>query len=266
MKLPHFLVIILCSLAGYAQPPSAKIRYEYYLTMVNDTNPDLSSKVEMVLDVAPDTTFFAEKNFINFQNDVHTAYQSTDRKTYIKLLQQANQKNNQSHYLLIKSTDNENITYEKFKQQKFYINETRKNLVWDIDSTEFTWNNFTVKKATAVCDGRLWTVYFTEDIATQSGPYKLNNLPGFVVKAWDKHNHFIFEYVKSENLIHTPVYIHKPESYAELSVHEKKVLKEVFYPHLASNKNDETRATLDKLRDIENPIDLSFIEKTTIMH
>jgi len=265
MKASLFIVTFLIGVSVIAQNSKEKIRHQYLLTIANFENDSVAKKIDMVLDIVEDTTYFAEKKFIDFQNDIYEANTTRDPNNYIQLLSKANKKYDQSYYIMVKSTPTEIVTFEKFKKQKFFINEPRNGLIWNIDHTPIVWNHFTVKKATTICDGRQWTVYFTEESQDQSGPYKFNNLPGFVVKAWDATNHFVFEYVDTEELVDEHVYIHKPETYSELSVEEKKLLKEVFYPHLASSKNSASRSTGVKIHDIENPIDLSFVEENNLL-
>jgi GLPGLI family protein len=254
MKAPQLFLTLLFGISLFAQNNTNKNRYQYSLILNTDT------KIDMVLDINNDTSYFAEKLFISYQNNLLHASQEKDKKISFELLKNAAKQYNRSNYIVIKTTSKENITFEKFKNQKFQITENRDDLKWNIDDTLFNWNNFNVKKATTVCDGRFWTVYFTKDINVESGPYKFNNLPGFVVKAWDKTNQFDFEYQGVAKIDAEPIYVYKPEVYDKISLHEKKVLKEVFYPHIASKKNDSSRATSETIKDIENAIDLSFVD------
>ena len=257
MKAPQIFITFLFSLILAAQKNDQIIRYEYSLTI----HTEIEKNIEMVLDVYNDTTYFTEKKFIEFQQDIDRAYTEKDTKLRFEILKNATKKHEKPDYFIIKSNAKDNITFEKFKNQKFYISESRNALKWDIDENPFIWNGFSVKKATTFCDGRFWTVYFTQDISLNTGPYKFNNLPGFVVKAWDKTNQFVFEYETREKLLKQPLYIYKPETYSEITLHEKKVLKEVFYPDIANTKNDKSRATGIKIENIENSIDLSFVEE-----
>lgn len=262
MKVPKFLIVTcLMSLSIFAQKSTNNIRYHYNLIISTIEKEESQEKtIHMILDILSDNSYFGEKKLIEYQNDIELANNATDNNLYLELLKQAAKKYDKNYYFLIETNKEDNITYEKFNNKKFYITEPRENLKWQIDPESFLWNNLRVQKATTFCDGRSWTVLFTKDIDVKSGPYKFNNLPGFVVKAWDKQNQFIFEYTKNENLVDHYLYLAKPSSYSELTVHEKKVLKEVHYPHLASSKNDSSRNTGTKLHEIENPIDLSFVE------
>ena len=253
--------MLLCiPVLGIGQQPEKNIRYNYNLEFNQFTNPPVTKNVDMVLDVLDDQSYFSDKKFVEFQNEVELAENSKNNSEYVKLLKQAKSKYNKKNYLVINSVGNENVTYERFKNNKFKLVEQKKDIIWNIEPTKFKWKNYEVKQANADIDGRNWTVLFTTDINQQSGPHKFNNLPGFVVKAWDKNKNFVFEYIGSEKITSPNTYLAEPNDYIEMSLHEKKLLKELYYPDLANKKNHYSRATNEKIDTIENSIDLSFIE------
>lgn len=55
-------------------------------------------------------------------------------------------------------------------------------------------------KARGVFAGRTWNVWFTDDIPVSDGPWKLNGLPGLVLKAEDDRGEFFFTAKSIENI------------------------------------------------------------------
>ncbi|UYW00577.1 GLPGLI family protein [Flavobacterium agricola] len=261
MKHLATMLFSLIWISGIAQVDEGFMRYYFDLTITKTTDSTQVRKITTVLDVFKDRSFFAEKNFILYQNGLHEANNSIGTKEYVNLLKQAAANYDRPAYLLVKSNANENKVFEKFKNKKFYVIHDKKNLIWDVEDSIYVWNNYKVKKATTQTDGRNWTALFIYDISVHSGPYKFNNLPGFVVKAWDEGEYFVFEYKDRKNVADLNVYLVKPETYDEISFHERKLIKEVYYPDLASTKNDKSRASKIAIDDIQNPIDISFIEQ-----
>lgn len=95
---------------------------------------------------------------------------------------------------------NINRFYNKIGRLMNFYQEDRAEIKWNIKADKLKWNNYTVQEATATYGGREWTVWFTQDILGQVGPYKFNNLPGFVVKAWDAEEQYSFEFLNSQKV------------------------------------------------------------------
>jgi len=84
---------------------------------------------------------------------------------------------------------------------------------WTIDSPTEKYEGMTVQKAVGELNGRTWTVWFTTEIPLIEGPYKFKNLPGFVVKAVDDKQDFLFEFRKSEK-VQVPLHFYEYEKAA----------------------------------------------------
>ncbi|MDM1350188.1 GLPGLI family protein [Myroides marinus] len=84
---------------------------------------------------------------------------------------------------------------------------------WIIDSATEKYEGMTVQKAVGELNGRTWTVWFTTEIPLIEGPYKFKNLPGFVVKAVDDKQDYLFEFRKSEK-VQVPLHFYEYEKAA----------------------------------------------------
>lgn len=67
------------------------------------------------------------------------------------------------------------------------------DLKWTLLDDTLTITGYLCHKAQTSYGGRTWYAYYTEDIPTTAGPWKLKGLPGLIVKAEDAENIFSFE-------------------------------------------------------------------------
>ena len=65
----------------------------------------------------------------------------------------------------------------------FYVYEERPSLDWTIVSGEEVVLGYRCEKASVNYGGRTWMVSFSEEIPSESGPWKLKGLPGLILKA-----------------------------------------------------------------------------------
>jgi len=56
---------------------------------------------------------------------------------------------------------------------------------WTLTDDTLTVSGYACKKASCEYGGRKWTVWYTEEIPSTAGPWKLHGLPGLIVKATD---------------------------------------------------------------------------------
>jgi len=71
---------------------------------------------------------------------------------------------------------------------------------WTMTDEEKEIAGYACRKATAHYLGRDWTVWFTEEVPSQAGPWLLWGLPGLIVEARDADNYIIFKLTGIEPL------------------------------------------------------------------
>lgn len=76
---------------------------------------------------------------------------------------------------------------------KYRISEKTATPQWTLDGDTCTLLGYHCAKAEANFKGRHWTVWFTEDIPLDYGPWKLCGLPGLILKAEDAARQFVFD-------------------------------------------------------------------------
>lgn len=98
--------------------------------------------------------------------------------------------------------------YDKVNVDKFYYEEPRATINWEITGDTKNILGYDCIKATGKYHGRKWEVWFTPDIPISDGPWKLCGLPGLILYAKDKSGEFVFEAIgiEKDNNPLTPVY------------------------------------------------------------
>ena len=92
------------------------------------------------------------------------------------------------------SSNNKTLNHYAIITADYYmVTEPVEQIKWIATSETTTILNFKCFKATANFRGREWTAWFTQDIPVTSGPWKLNGLPGLVLRASDSEKHYTFE-------------------------------------------------------------------------
>ncbi|MBQ0046109.1 MAG: GLPGLI family protein [Prevotellaceae bacterium] len=74
-----------------------------------------------------------------------------------------------------------------------YAYQESEELKWTLLDDTLTITGYLCHKAQTTYGGRTWYAYYTEDIPTTAGPWKLKGLPGLIVKTEDAENIFSFE-------------------------------------------------------------------------
>lgn len=75
----------------------------------------------------------------------------------------------------------------------YRISEKTQTPDWSVGTDTCTLLGYRCIKAETSFKGRHWTVWFTEDIPLDFGPWKLMGLPGLILKASDSQRQYVFE-------------------------------------------------------------------------
>lgn len=83
----------------------------------------------------------------------------------------------------------------------YLIEETAPRIPWKISKDTASFVGIHCQKATAYFKGRNWTAWFAPELPFQSGPWKLNGLPGLIIEAYDEKKEVLFQFAGMENVI-----------------------------------------------------------------
>ena len=187
------------------EPDKALARVRYTFTHVSDTTERDKPKIENMLLVTG-------KNA-----SVYTSYDKMNQalNTRKQLQEQIkNQTGNGNMKIEVKSEMKAPLTQEDYfffanehkmitKERLFnnyLVEEPAAIIDWKILKDTMSFSGIACQKATTKFKGRNWTAWFATEIPFQSGPWKLNGLPGLIVEAYDEKKEVKFEFAGLENI------------------------------------------------------------------
>lgn len=99
---------------------------------------------------------------------------------------------------------NENKFFTKERLITSYlIEETASKINWKITKDTASFSGVKCQKALAYFKGRNWVAWFAPELPFQSGPWKLNGLPGLIVEAHDERNEVKFQFAGIDKVTET---------------------------------------------------------------
>lgn len=192
----NILSVFICCLTFILNAQEFKdvMRYEYTMTFRSVLNPDEFIKENVYLDVWDNNSRFASEERVTFIEFV-----ADDKNTIYR---------NESVGTPDTPTTGRNWLVTKEGAKMYYFTKVGPSfmkteepidiITWKIFPEIEEYEGMKVQKAETDFGGRHWTVWFTREIPLIDGPYKFKNLPGFVVKAVDSEEDYLFEFAKSE--------------------------------------------------------------------
>jgi len=90
-------------------------------------------------------------------------------------------------------------TYPTSGYKHYLIIDEKPVINWKIEKDKTTILGYPCTKAVGSFRGRQYVVWFTSDLPTSLGPWKLDGLPGLILKAEDKDSIFRYEAIKIVN-------------------------------------------------------------------
>lgn len=98
---------------------------------------------------------------------------------------------------------------EKICTDWFRYDEDIPQLDWELTDSVTNVLGYECQSAKCNFRGREWTVFYTEDIPLADGPWKLQGLPGLIMKASDAKGHYTFECIGIKSKADRPITIYK---------------------------------------------------------
>lgn len=105
------------------------------------------------------------------------------------------------HFKLCKNyPEKGKLTYlDQIAIKKFYYQEEMEKINWRITEKDSVVADYPCKLAECTFRGRNWKVWFTMDIPSEEGPWKLHGLPGLILYAAESKGDFSFECIEIKN-------------------------------------------------------------------
>lgn len=98
---------------------------------------------------------------------------------------------------------------EKICQDWFSYDEDMPRMDWTLTDSISTVLGYKCRSALCKFRGRVWSVFYAEEIPLPDGPWKLHGLPGLILKAWDENRHYTFECIGINSKANRPITIYQ---------------------------------------------------------
>ena len=122
----------------------------------------------------------------------------------------------------INHPDGEMQTLDVIVPNRYHVTGVAPKIDWQMSADTLTIGGYSCQKAVGKYAGRRWTVWFTEEVPTMAGPWKLRGLPGLIVKATDAEGIHEFLFCGLENR-QTPI-VFRPNS-KSIKMDQKRFIK-----------------------------------------
>jgi len=229
--------ILICSISFAQKPDKVLARVKYSFIHVRDTSQKNNPYTEnMLLVIGKNASVFTSLDRLERELDLPKAKRAPG--TPFKPI------NPVDIYFFAK--ENKLISRERFMNAYYLIDEPAQQINWKITKDTISFNGIRCKKAITTFKGRNWIAWYAPELPFQSGPWKLNGLPGLIIQANDEKNEvqFLFsglDNLKKENLNAAQLELAKE--------HEKSFF---FNNEIALQKDAKatTRVEFDKIMDL----------------
>lgn len=198
------LLLIICNLLlghAYAQTvDKVQYRITYKTLFVNDTTS---------LDSTGNYLYADDEMRLDIGNKVSSFY-SARKEAYRKWIDEAIKRGGEPDPTSLQPK-NEQINWSIFLNypdgkstlfiSSFYnyrIEQPLTSPSWNLCPDTCSLLGFHCGKAETYFKGRHWTVWYTEDIPIDQGPWLLGGLPGLILKASDAHRQWVFSAISTE--------------------------------------------------------------------
>ena len=126
------------------------------------------------------------------------------------------------------------IAVEPIYPYRYETHDPLGKIDWTLTEDTLTISGLLCHRATGKIYGKQWTAWYTEEIPSSAGPWKLRGLPGLIVKAEDSEKNHCFTLYETKNEVRDINMIGNPEyqklSRQKLMKFKKKTLGNSRYP------------------------------------
>jgi len=203
--LTTFFTLAVASLTFAQSPDKALARVRYTFSHIQDTTQkDKPYTENMLLVIGKNASVYTSYDKINRDLEMQKAIAE----------QMKNQAGSGNMSININKTNTHRVSdldyFYFIKENKFYtkerlftnylVDEDVPKINWKIAKDTTSFSGIHCQKATAHFKGRNWTAWFAPELPFQSGPWKLNGLPGLIVEAFDETKTVKFQFAGFENV------------------------------------------------------------------
>lgn len=180
--------------AVHAEPiDKAEFTVQYEMTSLNDTlKPENRQEETMMLKIGQNTAQFY--SFSKYMTDSLVAEAKANGSSPEVMMEIVKKYVPKVTYQLFKDYPSGKVTtLDRLAMSNFRCEEVNERPVWEMHPDTMTVLTYLCQKATCRFKGRDYEAWFTTEIPRSEGPWKLNGLPGLILKAQDNQGHYTFE-------------------------------------------------------------------------
>jgi GLPGLI family protein len=199
------LAIALTSSVKAQSPDKALARVRYTFTHIQDTTQRDKPRVENMLLVTGKnasvyTSYDKLNQSLNTQKQIQEQMKNQTGNSNIKIEVKSEIKTplTQADYFFF-ANEHKMITKERLFNN-YLVEEAAPQIDWKILKDTMSFSGIACQKAVTSFKGRNWIAWFATEIPFQSGPWKLNGLPGLIVEAYDEKKEVKFDFAGLENV------------------------------------------------------------------
>ncbi|RBQ02397.1 GLPGLI family protein [Pedobacter miscanthi] len=186
-------------------PDKALARVRYTFTHIQDTTQRDQPRTENMLLVTGKnasvyTSYDKLNQSLNMQKQIQEQIKNQTGNGNMKIEVKSETKVplTQVDYFFF-ANEHKMITKERLFNN-YLVEETAAQIDWKILKDTMSFSGIPCQKATTRFKGRNWIAWFATEIPFQSGPWKLNGLPGLIVEAYDDKKEVKFTFAGLENV------------------------------------------------------------------
>ncbi len=193
--------IAITSIAFAQNPDKALARVRYSFSHIQDTTQkDKPYTENMLLVIGKNASVYTSYDKINrnlemekqIQEQIKNQAGSNNFKITVGSPGTPNKMTNPLDYFFYVK-ENKFFTKERMVNN-YLVEEEAPKLNWKITKDTASFSGVKCQKAIVDFKGRTWTAWFAPDMPFQSGPWKLNGLPGLIIEAIDQTGTVKFQF------------------------------------------------------------------------
>lgn len=252
-------LLLLIPFYCFAQNNSYTVDYE----LIRTKEPFVfNADGTLYIDLKNNVSNFTLSQYKNLLKDGEEKHDSESGETLTVLGSNRICFDNREYYHDFKKDSSYTILYNLYCQNKVLIKDSINYPKWEIKNEFKKIGEYNAQKAIAFIYDRTWTVYFTNELPINGGPWRLIGLPGLVLEATENTSTYEFRLLKIE----------KQKEYAEIArpYHKNESTFDEFVKKSVKRQTDEMYFRLSNMGDDTYGVDKSnfplyetvdFIEK-----
>ncbi|MFD0941014.1 GLPGLI family protein [Pedobacter boryungensis] len=200
------LAFTISSIALAQNPDKALARVKYTFSHIQDTTQrDKPFTENMLLVIGKNASVFTSYDKINRELETKKQIQEQMKNqagsgTFSIKIDGAPPKSSSLLDYFFFAKENKFITKERLFNN-YLIEEEAPKINWKLSKDTLSFSGVKCQKATAYFKGRNWIAWYATDLPFQSGPWKLNGLPGLIIEAYDEKKEVQFLFAGMDNVI-----------------------------------------------------------------